>query len=242
MVLIVPDDSEEVMEETPVESAEESSGQPKAELDESEASKAAQKVDLDLDDAPFLEDEEEEEIELEEPEEQGLEEEEPAKSKGLLAIFKNKFFYMALTIAILLIVILFLLFTRSDPPPPPPIPEPETPAVEPEVAEEPEVKPNEILLRLDPFLIEQKDSEGTIRFLEVRLVLNTQSEELVRQFTQETFTVRNALYYYLKNKDLEFLSDKKNADKLKTELLAVINQYMAYGRFESLLFEHYLVR
>ncbi|KAB1443650.1 flagellar basal body-associated FliL family protein [Pseudodesulfovibrio senegalensis] len=241
MVLLVPDDSEEVAA-PPVDASAESSGQPKAQLDDSEASKATQKVDLDLDDAPFLEDEEEEEIELEEPEEPALEDEEPKKKKGLPPIFKNKLFYMGLTIALLLIVIVVLLFSRpSAPPPPPPETQQTEPAPEP-VVEPENVKPNDILLRLDPFLIEQKDSEGTIRFLEVRLVLNTTNDELAQQFKQETFTIRNAIYYYLKNKDLAFLSDKKNADKLKKELLAVVNQYMAYGRFESLLFEQYLVR
>jgi len=239
MVLLVPDDSEEVAA-PPVETTTESSGQPKAQLDDSEASKATQKVDLDLDDAPFLEDEEEEEIELEEPEEQDFEEEKSEKKKGLPPIFRNKLFYMGLIIALLLIVIGFLLFNRPTAPPPPP-PEPQKNEPEPVVEPAP-VKPNEILLRLDPFLIEQKDSEGTIRFLEIRIVLNTTSQELTQQFKQETFTVRNAVYYYLKNKDLEFLSDKTNVEKLKKELLAVINQYMAYGRFESLLFEQYLVR
>ena len=58
MVLLVPDDADEITEDVTDDST---SGQPKAQLDDSEASKATQKVDLDLDDAPFLEDEEEEE-------------------------------------------------------------------------------------------------------------------------------------------------------------------------------------
>ena len=63
MVLLVPD--EDVTEEvTPKSDLPE---QPKAQLDDSEAGKATQKVDLDLDDAPFLEDEDDEE-EIEEVE------------------------------------------------------------------------------------------------------------------------------------------------------------------------------
>ncbi|WP_147821260.1 flagellar basal body-associated FliL family protein [Salidesulfovibrio onnuriiensis] len=239
MVLLVPDGPEEVAEES-AETHMDPSGQPKAQLDDSEASRATQKVDLDLDDAPFLEDEEEEEVELEEAPEEEAPSEEKKEKKELPAIFKNKLFYMAVVIAVLLIVILYLLFSRPDAPPPPPPPEPE-PIEEPLVEPEPVIT-GEILLRLDPFLIEQKDEKGAIRFLEVRLVLNTTDEELARQFKQETFTVRNALYYYLKNKDLQFLSDKNNADKLKQELLAVVNQYMGFGQFETLLFEQYLVR
>lgn len=242
MVLLVPDDSEEIAAGS-AESTDESSGQPKAQLDDSEASKATQKVDLDLDDAPFLEDEEEEEVELEEEDEAPQLEEEPKKKKGLPPIFKNKLLYMGAVIAVLLVVIAYLLFSGPDTPPPPP--PPAEPAPQEEVIPQPEPepeKPNEIQLRMDPFLIEQKDDEGKIRFLEVRLIFSTVDEALVRQFKQETFTVRNAIYYYLKNKDLQFLSDKDNAEKLKKELLAVTNQYMAFGRFETILFEQYLVR
>ncbi len=243
MVLLVPDGPDEIAEDS-AENSMEPSGQPKAQLDDSEASRATQKVDLDLDDAPFLEDEEEEEVELEEAPEAESPPEEPKEKKELPAIFKNKLFYMAIVIVALLVVIAFLLFSRPEAPSPPPQPEPEPveqPQVEPVPEPEPEV-PGEILLRLDPFLIEQKDEKGAIRFLEVRLVLNTTDEALARQFKQETFTVRNALYYYLKNKDLQFLSDKKNAEKLKQELLAVVNQYMGFGQFKTLLFEQYLVR
>lgn len=240
MVLLVPDGPDEVAEES-AEASMDPSGQPKAQLDDSEASRATQKVDLDLDDAPFLEDEEEEEVELEEAPEAEAPEEEKKEKKELPAIFKNKMFYMAVVIAVLLIVIVYLMFSRPDAPPPPSPPEPEETVEEPLVESEPVIT-GEILLRLDPFLIEQKDEKGTIRFLEVRLVLNTTDEDLARQFKQETFTVRNALYYYLKNKDLQFLSDEKNADKLKQELLAVVNQYMGFGQFDSLLFEQYLVR
>jgi flagellar FliL protein len=100
----------------------------------------------------------------------------------------------------------------------------------------------DILIRLDPFLIEQRDKDKVIRFLEVRVILSTQDDGLARQFKQETFTVRNAIFYYLKNKDLQFLSDKENSEKLKQELLAIVNQYMGFGQFDTLLFEQYLVR
>jgi flagellar FliL protein len=49
-------------------------------------------------------------------------------------------------------------------------------------------------------------------------------------------------HYYLRNKDLIFLSDKTNVDVLKADLLAVINQYMNNGQFEDLLIENYLVK
>lgn len=243
-LMVVPDEPEEGAEETA--EASDSSQQPKAELDDAEATKASQKVDLDLDDAPFLEDEDDEE-ELEEIEEAPLEEEPEEKPKRQLpAIFKNKLFYMGLIIAVLLIIIAVLLFAREPAPqtePAPPgveEPEPEQPKQPEPVVEE--VEPDAILLRLDPFLVEQLDEKGNIRFLQVRIVLSTTDQQMAMQFNQETYTVRNALYYYLKNKDLTFLTGKKYSDTLKKELLAVINQYMGAGQFETILFEQYFVR
>lgn len=242
MVLLVPDDVEDVTDEVADESSE-NGEQPKAQLDDSEASKATQKVDLDLDDAPFLEDEdEEEEIPLEEDETPLFDESDDEPGFDFKALLRNKLFLAALGVILLLIVVIVILLLREPeaPPPPPPAPvEKTTPeTTEPEAVEE----TPEILIRLDPFLIEQRDEENVIRFLEVRVVVSTEDDGLARQFKQETYAVRNALFYYLKNKDLEFLSDKDNSEKLKSELLAIINQYMGFGQFDTLFFEQYLVR
>ncbi|QJB57952.1 flagellar basal body-associated FliL family protein [Pseudodesulfovibrio sp. zrk46] len=241
MVLLVPDDSDDLTEDEFGDVEE--SGQPKAQLDDSEASRATQKVDLDLDDAPFLEDEDEEEEEIALEEEETPFVEEPLDSEGFdfKALLRNKLFLIfAGVVVVLLAVIVFLLMREPEapPPPPPPVEEIVQEEAAPEVVEE----TPEILIRLDPFLIEQRDKDNKIRFLEVRIVVSTLEDGLARQFKQETYTIRNALYYYLKNKDLQFLSDKDNSDKLKKELLAIINQYMGFGQFETLLFEQYLVR
>lgn len=245
MLMVVPDEPEEITEDATEESL--SSEQPKAQLDDSETTKATQKVDLDLDDAPFLEDEDDEEESIEDIEESPLSEEREEKPKRELpAILRNKLFYMGLVILLLVVVIVFLLFSRPSGPPaepePPQTQEPveEQPAPPPVEEEAPE--PDAILIRLDPFLVEQHDSDGTIRFLQVRIVVSTLDQQMAQQFNQETFAIRNAVYYYLKNKDLTFLTDKDNSESLKEELLAVINQYIGVGRFETILFEQYLVR
>ena len=237
MVLLVPDDPEDVTEEASTEV----SGQPKAQLDDSEASKATQKVDLDLDDAPFLEDEEEEEDIIPDEEEETPLLEEPKESSGFdfKALLKNKLFLISLGVILLLVVVIIILLLREPEAPPPP---PPPPVEEPVQQEEAVIEQPEIIIRLDPFLIEQRDKDNKIRFLEVRVAVSTMEDGLARQFKQETYTVRNALYYYLKNKDLQFLSDRENSDKLKEEMLAIINQYMGFGQFDTLLFEQYLVR
>ena len=237
MVLLVPDD--DVTAETSSVSE-----QPKAQLDDSEASKATQKVDLDLDDAPFLEDEDDEEVVSEVEDETPMlddEDDEGPGTGGLVALLKNKFVLIGSGIILVLLIVIVILLLREPEAPPPPPPPPPTEEQQPEAAPLVDEKP-EILIRLDPFLIEQKDKDGEIRFLEVRVLLSTDEDGLAKQFKQETYTVRNALFYYLKNKDLQFLSDKENSDKLKKELLAIVNQYMGFGQFKTLMFDQYLVR
>lgn len=235
MVLLVPNDADD----TSPDSTPGGGRQPKAQLDDSEASKATQKVDLDLDDAPFLEDEEEEEEAAFAQEETPLfEQSAPEKKIDFSALFKNRLFLIALGVILLLVVVIILLLGREpEAPPLPPPPPKAAPSAPQEAAETPD-----ILIRLDPFLIEQRDADNVIRFLEVRVLVSTQDEGLAKQFKQDTYTVRNAIFYYLKNKDLQFLSNKENSDKLKQELLAIINQYMGFGQFDTILFEQYLVR
>ncbi|WP_291327220.1 flagellar basal body-associated FliL family protein [Desulfovibrio sp. UCD-KL4C] len=206
-------------------------------------SKATQKVDLDLDDAPFLEDEDEEDlVPEEEPQELEALEEVKTKSTG-----SKKFIYIGIgAIILLLSLILVKLFLFSDSPPAEPPAPVEEKAVEiPKQAEAPPPPPEEpgvTLLRMDPFWVEQKDEKGHIRFLVARLAMTTTDERIVAEYRRKTLILRDAVYYYLKNKDLQFLSDKNNAEKLKKDLLMVINQYIVAGQFETILFEKYLVR
>jgi|GEM_PF-370775 flagellar FliL protein len=255
MVFMAADEPDETLE-TP-NGDQESEGTLKAQLDDTETSRASQKVDLDLDDAPFLEEDEEEEEILEEEPLPVESQEEEKKKKKVPAWLQNKLLIVGLLVGLLLGAGAFFLFSgpKEEPPAPPvaespqpqapaePEPVPEQPTEpEPVMVEEEEPPPGESLVRLDPFLIEQRDAEGELRFLEVSLVFATPDVGLASNLTRETPTVRYALYYYMRNKDLQFLTDEENTEQLKKELLAVVNQYMSAGRFETILFEEYLVR
>ncbi|MEF2145008.1 MAG: flagellar basal body-associated FliL family protein [Desulfovibrionaceae bacterium] len=249
MVFLVPDEQDETLE---IPQNGEDSSSPsglKAQLDDAETSRATQKVDLDLDDAPFLEEEEEEEEEIlveapPPPLEEPSDKEKPVpfwKQKKFVILGAGSVFFLILLLAY------FLWFAKKEPEPPT---QPETSATEQPVEEKPAqavvpeevAPPGESLVRLDPFIIEQRDVEGELRFLEISVVFATPEIRLAENLTRETPTVRYALYYYIKNKDLQFLTDEDNTDQLKKELLSVVNQYMTAGQFETILFEKYLVR
>ncbi len=214
------------------------------ELADTDVSLDKDKVELDLDDAPFLEEEEEEEAaptdELAEPEE---EKEVRARGiKALLEAIRRDKRLMAAVIggAVLLLGLLltFLLWPSKDVAPPGDTlglpPETVTPEVSP--------APPEHIVALKPFLVEHVTEEGEVRLLFCKFSISTENEKLAWEITHKQLTLRDAIFYYLKNKDLRFLTDKTKVEQLKKDLLSVINQYLNVGQIETLLIEEYLVK
>jgi flagellar FliL protein len=81
-----------------------------------------------------------------------------------------------------------------------------------------------------------------VRFLVCKFAAVTTNEELSAELEQKNTILRDAIFYYLKNKDLTYLSDKENVETLKTDILSVINQYLSVARLETLLIEKYMVK
>jgi flagellar FliL protein len=225
--------------------------QVKAKLDDSELSddlpKALQKVDLDLDDAPFLEDEAEEETPppaeeaaaspFDEPEAQAK----PSRKKLFIIIGAVAFVLVAGVAAY------FLFLKKTAPPPPPqetsaPAEEAPPPPVAPTPPPEPPAPKREIVMPMEPFLVELTDAGGRTRFLTIRFTAVTQEPSVELEFKRNRIVVRDAVYYYLKNKNLAFLTDKNNAEALKKDVLSVINQFVGAQPLDNLLIEDYLVK
>ena len=234
---MVPEDTEAV-------AAEEGASQ-KAELDTEEISspvpREAQKVELDLEDAPFLEEEDEIEEE-EEPQEDLLEEE------GEKPWYKRRKFIIPASAAVLLLIslaVIYFVFIAGKEEAELVEPDLESQTITEEAAPpvEPEPEPpQEYTVSMRPFWIEQVDQTGKVRFLVCKFAAVTTNEELSLELEQKNTILRDAIFYYLKNKDLTYLSDKENVETLKADLLSVINQYLSTARLETLLIEQYMVK
>ncbi|WP_029458612.1 flagellar basal body-associated FliL family protein, partial [Solidesulfovibrio alcoholivorans] len=133
------------------------------------------------------------------------------------------------------------------PPPPPESPAPAEEAPPPPVAPtppppEPPAPKREIVMPMEPFLVELTDAGGRTRFLTIRFTAVTQEPAVELEFKRNRIVVRDAVYYYLKNKNLAFLTDKNNAEALKKDVLSVINQFVGAQPLDNLLIEDYLVK
>lgn len=225
-------------------------GLTKAKLDDSELSdelpKALQKVELDLDDAPFLEDEKEEEPPAPAPEEPETQEAEAPPGpwwKKKIVIFGGA----GLLLVILALVAYLFLFSGKKTPPPEPAP----PAAEEEKAGEPAAEApapppapeeKEYTVVMDPFLVEQTNDKGEVFLVTLQFSTATTSPELEKEITRNSVVLRDSVYYFLKNKQLVYLDDEKTATALKQDIMSVMNQFLGDERIENLFIEKYVVK
>ena len=225
-----------------------------------EVPKGLQKVELDLDDALFLEFEEKEEelppppAEQEpEPSAQALVPQEQAAPKRS----RKKIWIFALAAALCL---LFgaggaYFFMKSSPDDPAKQPtkvaeaQPQTGAASqaqpegatPEAENATELPPQLVTHSLERFQVEFALTDQ-IRILTFTLSIPNVTEMMRLEMQAKSIFIRDGIYGYLKNAPLSFLDNPANSDKLKSELAAVINRHMKSGTVSEILIEEYVVR
>ena len=191
------------------------------------------KVELDLDDAPFLKEQDppppakKEDAPLQTTEEVP----QPNKKKKLIIIAA------AALVVVLVAAAAIWWFVLRTPPPPPPEP------IKPEVIVVPTPKSptakSDSVKELAPFVIPRQTAKGA-RFLICKFSTVSQSPRVGMEIDQKLIPLRDALYYYLSSKTDEFLLDPANATTIKKDLGGVLNDYLTQGRIEDILFESYL--
>ncbi|WP_291443266.1 flagellar basal body-associated protein FliL [Desulfovibrio sp.] len=193
------------------------------------------KVELDLDDAPFLVEQappppaKTEEAPLQVTEEGA----EPPKKKKKLLIIAAAAGLLVLLVAGAAI----WWFVLRTPPPPPSEP------IKPEVivvpsAKTPTAQPDSVK-ELAPFVIPRQTPTGA-RFLICKFSTVSQSPRVGMEIDHKLIPLRDALYYYLSSKSDEFLLNPANTATIKKDLSGVLNDYLTQGRIDDILFESYL--
>lgn len=191
------------------------------------------KVELDLDDAPFLKEQDPPPLAKKEDAPLQTTEEAPPPNK------KKKLIIIAAAALVVVLVAAAAIwwFVLRTPPPPPPEP------VKPEVIVVPTPKSptakSDSVKELAPFVIPRQTAKGA-RFLICKFSTVSQSPRVGMEIDQKLIPLRDALYYYLSSKTDEFLLDPANATTIKKDLGGVLNDYLTQGRIEDILFESYL--
>lgn len=192
---------------------------------------AGGKVELDLDDAPFLR----------EPEEKPLPPVQRRMSTPVPVVqeapkSKKKLIGGIGLLVVMAATAVWWFFFRV----PPPVVEPPKPEVI--VVKPPQAAPVEqdFIFELEPFWVPVKDEQGNTNFLVCRFSTIAKTEMINKDIEKQLMTVRDAMYYYLRNKSLDFLLDAANRDTIKKDLTSVVNSYLTLGQIEDVLMESYL--
>lgn len=194
---------------------------------------AGQKVQLDIDDAPFLLDPDDAP-----PPPATTESQPPVPAEPASGSSKKKLLLAAGVFLLLVAAAVWFFVLRTPPdivaPPEPPVivvPTPKGPSV-----------PREFTIRLEPFWVPLTDTEGETRFLVATFVLSTPEDGINQEIQDKLVTLRDAIFYYLRNKDYRFLLDAANAETIREDLLGTINNYIVQGELKNLYFDNYLMQ
>lgn len=206
------------------------------------AVQASQKVQLDIDDAPFLLTPEEEtpppalrEDDL--PAAEGDDEEAAQKR----ARKKQLLLRGAAGVIVLMVVgaaVWWFFFSTPSatiaPAQPEPtiivVPSPKT------VAGPPEFK-----IEFAPFMVEQRDG-NEVHFLQARFTGISQSEAVIREAQNKRLVLRDSIYYYLRNKTHQYLVDPANTMTIKQDLLDIVNGSLSQGKMDDILLVNYITK
>lgn len=227
--------------------------------------KGLQKVELDLDDALFLEFEEQEEEQAPEaadfPEASKTASEDEKKKRGIkqfdddAPIWQRWWFYLLAGVLCLLLgaaaVYLYLKLQFEEPQAENKTsttvnstslaPELEQSGTAPLITgSKPRPSPRSTL-RLEQFNIEYIEN-GRIRLLRCRISIPGVPQDLQSEIQNKLLPIRDGIYLHLKNFSNATVTTDENSENLKRGLIAAINVHLDSGLISELLFDEYVVQ
>lgn len=195
------------------------------------------KVELDLDDAPFLQTEKEiapgalQEVNV--PENPDDEAEKAGRRKRKIIIAA-----VAAGAVVIAAAAVWWFFFREPPAPPP--------ALDPEIIVVPSAPApaasDETVRAFAPFVVPVTDAAGSISFLICKFSAISKNPNVNQEIDRQRTALRDAIYFYLRSKPAVYLQDARNGAAIKDDLLSVFNDYLTQGKLEDILFESYLSR
>lgn len=205
------------------------------------AAKANQKVQLDVDDAPFLLPEEETPPV---PAPSSLpvmgKKDKPDKNAGKAKISKKKLIIggSAGILVLLALVVAAWWFLWGSPPTDVSKPEPTVIIVpSPKSA----AGPPQFKIEFAPFMVEQHDGKE-VHFLQARFTGISFSEVAIHEAKKKQLILRDSIYYYLRNKTHQYLVNPDNAMTIKQDLQDIVNDTLTQGKMDDILLVNYVMK
>jgi flagellar FliL protein len=194
------------------------------------------KVELDLEDAPFLQ-----EIKTPDPPAASDGEKDAAAPDATAPppVKKKKRLILAGAALLALIGIgaAAWWFVLRTPPHPPEVVKPELIVV----PTKPAVTPKQYYIKeFAPFFIHFSDEKKISRFLICKFSTLSNSPNSERELDRKMISLRDAVYYYLRGKNIDYLLSAQNSLSIKADLVTVLNGYLTQAQIEDVLFESYL--
>lgn len=205
------------------------------------AVQASQKVQLDIDDAPFLlaiddtppppvaRSAESTDVATTE----GGEDQKRARKKKMLLAAAG-----GVVVVLLLAAVAVWWFVGSPPPDLPVQPEPTVIVVP---SPKSVTGPQEYKIDFAPFMVEQRNGNG-VHFLQARFAGTSKSEVVIKEAENKRLVLRDSIYYYLRNKTHQYLVDPANALVIKQDLLDIVNGSLTQGKMDDILLVNYIIK
>lgn len=97
--------------------------------------------------------------------------------------------------------------------------------------------------RFEQFQVEYQD-QGHVRILRCRISISRIPQDLHDELLAQLLPVRDSIYLYLKKSSIAFLDSPENSDKLRADITTAINRHLTKGRIPEteLLFDEYVVQ
>ena len=196
------------------------------------------KVELDLDDAPFLQEDEPEpqadKIELPPAGGDKKGSDKPAGNRKKRLILAGA---AAAVLAIVAVVVNMFLFGEKKPTAPQPVYEvvSTTPP-----KEEPVKPPYAHLVQWEAFQVEQRGEDGGIRFVTCKIAIPAADDAQYMELMAKRIVLRDAVYYFLRNRPPEILSTKEKNLALRADIVGVLNGHLG-ATVKDVYIEEYVV-
>ena len=105
-----------------------------------------------------------------------------------------------------------------------------------------ELIPTFFQVTLDPFWVELQKKDNGAKFIIATFTLSMDTQDVHDEVTKNLKVVRDAIYYYLIHTGSDFLVHPDNVEKVRNGISEIVNQYVVNGPITDVYFDSFLMK